>query len=135
MPGATSRTRSVSRTRSIVALDAGGIEDTSKTRSARRRFAPESAPAKIWAEAPLLLFGDDATNVSSAVGAIGAQSIGEPGTPPTRMGLSIIDTPGLREFHLWLADVGLDDTFPDLAEIASRCRFRDCRQTRHRVQG
>jgi ribosome biogenesis GTPase len=39
----------------------------------------------------------------------------------------IIDTPGLREFHLWLADVGLDDTFPDLAEIASRCRFRDCR--------
>jgi ribosome biogenesis GTPase len=39
----------------------------------------------------------------------------------------IIDTPGLREFHLWLADGGLDDAFPDIAEIATRCRFRDCR--------
>ncbi len=38
----------------------------------------------------------------------------------------VIDTPGLREWHLWLADGGLDEAFPDIAGIAAGCRFRDC---------
>ncbi|KAB2661247.1 MAG: ribosome small subunit-dependent GTPase A [Verrucomicrobia bacterium] len=38
----------------------------------------------------------------------------------------VIDTPGVREFHLWLADAGLDEAFPDIAALASGCRFRDC---------
>jgi ribosome biogenesis GTPase len=38
----------------------------------------------------------------------------------------IIDTPGLREFHLWVADDGLDVAFPDIAALAAGCRFRDC---------
>lgn len=38
----------------------------------------------------------------------------------------IIDTPGLREFHLWTAGEGLDDAFPDVASLAGGCRFRDC---------
>lgn len=42
-------------------------------------------------------------------------------------GALVIDTPGLREWHLWLADGGLDEAFPDIAAIASGCRFRDCR--------
>lgn len=39
----------------------------------------------------------------------------------------VVDTPGIREFHLWLADEGLDDAFPDVAALAPACRFRDCR--------
>lgn len=39
----------------------------------------------------------------------------------------IIDTPGLREFHLWLVEGGLDEAFPDIAALAGDCRFRDCR--------
>lgn len=38
----------------------------------------------------------------------------------------VIDTPGMREFHMWVAGEGLDETFPDLAAIGAGCRFRDC---------
>ena len=38
----------------------------------------------------------------------------------------VIDTPGVREFHLWVADGGLDEAFPDISGLASGCRFRDC---------
>lgn len=43
----------------------------------------------------------------------------------------VIDTPGVREFHLWLADGGLDEAFPDVVALASGCRFRDCQ---HRTE-
>jgi ribosome biogenesis GTPase len=39
----------------------------------------------------------------------------------------VIDTPGLREIQLWDAASGLDRAFRDLAELATHCRFRDCR--------
>ncbi|MDD3179099.1 MAG: ribosome small subunit-dependent GTPase A [Opitutaceae bacterium] len=39
-------------------------------------------------------------------------------------GMLIIDTPGLRELQIWEADIG--DTFADIAELAARCKFRDC---------
>lgn len=42
----------------------------------------------------------------------------------------VIDTPGMREFHMWLADAGLDDAFPDIAELALQCHFRACSHTR-----
>ncbi len=38
----------------------------------------------------------------------------------------VIDTPGVREFHLWVADGGLDEAFPDIFGLSSGCRFRDC---------
>jgi ribosome biogenesis GTPase / thiamine phosphate phosphatase len=38
----------------------------------------------------------------------------------------VIDTPGLRELQLWDAG-GWAETFADLAALAERCRFRDCR--------
>lgn len=41
-------------------------------------------------------------------------------------GASLIDTPGLRELQLWSAAGGLEETFRDIAELAERCRFRDC---------
>ncbi|MCC6234986.1 MAG: ribosome small subunit-dependent GTPase A [Verrucomicrobiales bacterium] len=38
----------------------------------------------------------------------------------------VIDTPGMREFHMWLADGGLDEAFPDIASLALGCHFRAC---------
>jgi ribosome biogenesis GTPase len=38
----------------------------------------------------------------------------------------VMDTPGMREFHMWTADGGLDEAFPDIQSLAARCHFRDC---------
>lgn len=38
----------------------------------------------------------------------------------------LIDTPGMRELRL-IDDDGLDAVFGDIAALAARCRFRDCR--------
>ena len=38
----------------------------------------------------------------------------------------LLDTPGMRELQLPDTD-GLDETFDDVATLATRCRFRDCR--------
>jgi ribosome biogenesis GTPase len=39
----------------------------------------------------------------------------------------VVDNPGMRELHLWVADDGLEDAFEDIAELAAGCRFSDCR--------
>jgi ribosome biogenesis GTPase len=39
----------------------------------------------------------------------------------------VVDNPGMRELHLWLADDGLADAFEDVVELEARCRFSDCR--------
>jgi ribosome biogenesis GTPase / thiamine phosphate phosphatase len=39
----------------------------------------------------------------------------------------IVDNPGMRELHLWVADEGLEETFDDIAALAAQCRFSDCR--------
>ena len=41
-------------------------------------------------------------------------------------GALLIDTPGMRELQLWDVRHGLDAAFEDVAEVAARCRFRDC---------
>ena len=41
----------------------------------------------------------------------------------------IVDNPGMRELHLWLADEGLEDAFEDIAALAVQCRFSDCRHS------
>ena len=46
---------------------------------------------------------------------------------PLPGGALVIDTPGLREIQLWAGESSLDDAFADLAELATGCRFRDCR--------
>jgi ribosome biogenesis GTPase len=38
----------------------------------------------------------------------------------------LIDNPGMREVHLWLAGDGLAEAFADIAELAASCRFSDC---------
>lgn len=39
----------------------------------------------------------------------------------------LVDNPGMREVHLWVADKGLEDAFPEIAELEGQCRFADCR--------
>ena len=41
-------------------------------------------------------------------------------------GVSFIDTPGLRELGMVDAGEGIAETFPDIAELVSRCAFSDC---------
>lgn len=42
-------------------------------------------------------------------------------------GVSVIDTPGMREIGMANMQEGIDDTFSDISELESRCRFGNCR--------
>jgi len=42
-------------------------------------------------------------------------------------GACLLDTPGIRELRVWDLGGGLSGAFPDIEELAERCRFRDCR--------
>lgn len=42
-------------------------------------------------------------------------------------GTLLLDTPGLRELQLSDCDVGIEGTFPEIANFAQHCRFADCR--------
>ena len=42
-------------------------------------------------------------------------------------GVSIIDTPGMREIGMAEVREGIDETFSDIVELESRCKFSDCR--------
>lgn len=44
-------------------------------------------------------------------------------------GAMVIDTPGMRELGMWDAASGVEQTFADIEELASRCRFRNCSHT------
>ena len=39
----------------------------------------------------------------------------------------LIDTPGMREVQLWADEESLSGSFPEIEELGSACRFRDCR--------
>ncbi len=43
-----------------------------------------------------------------------------------RFGGLLIDTPGMREFRLRVSSTGAADSFADIDELASQCRFNDC---------
>ena len=45
-------------------------------------------------------------------------------------GAMLIDTPGMREIGLVGASDGMDATFSDIGDYATRCRFPDCTHTR-----
>ena len=38
----------------------------------------------------------------------------------------LLDTPGMRELQLWDASEGIAHAFADVADLAERCKFRDC---------
>ncbi len=44
----------------------------------------------------------------------------------------VIDTPGMREFHLWGAGEGAKETFPEIEALAAGCHFRDCTHTKEK---
>ena len=65
--------------------------------------------------------------VSTAVGK-GVHTTSHRELFPLPGGALVIDTPGLRELHLWgEGRDGLESTFPEIAALAERCRFGDCR--------
>lgn len=41
-------------------------------------------------------------------------------------GALLIDTPGMREVQLWTSEEGISESFADIEEYTSGCRFRDC---------
>jgi len=43
-----------------------------------------------------------------------------------KSGIFLIDSPGIRELKLWGDAEGLESGFPEIAELASRCRFSNC---------
>lgn len=46
-------------------------------------------------------------------------------------GAVLIDTPGMRELHLWdEGEDGLSQAFGEIEELAGTCRFMDCGHTR-----
>ncbi len=42
-------------------------------------------------------------------------------------GGAVIDTPGMREIQVWGDEDGLAEAFPEIDDLAAKCRFRDCR--------
>jgi ribosome biogenesis GTPase len=44
----------------------------------------------------------------------------------------VIDTPGMREFHIWIASEGSKQTFPEIDALSVRCHFRDCTHTKEK---
>ena len=44
----------------------------------------------------------------------------------------VIDTPGMREFHIWIASEGSKQTFPEVEALSARCHFRDCTHTKEK---
>ncbi len=42
-------------------------------------------------------------------------------------GAVLIDTPGMRELGMCDVGEGIDETFSDIVELQSHCKFRDCK--------
>ena len=45
-------------------------------------------------------------------------------------GALVIDTPGIRELQLWIADDGIGEAFEDVTELFAHCKFSDCAHDR-----
>lgn len=45
-------------------------------------------------------------------------------------GALVVDTPGMRELQLWVADEGLEETFGDVTSLFEHCKFADCAHDR-----
>jgi ribosome biogenesis GTPase len=44
-------------------------------------------------------------------------------------GALVIDTPGMREFHMWMSGEGIHEAFPEIEPLSLQCHFRDCSHT------
>jgi ribosome biogenesis GTPase len=41
----------------------------------------------------------------------------------------VIDTPGMRELQLWGVEEGVENTFADIRDLGTKCRFSNCGHT------
>src|SRR5512141_477489 len=44
----------------------------------------------------------------------------------------VIDTPGMREFHIWLASEGSKQAFPEVEALSPHCHCRSCAHTKQK---
>jgi len=44
----------------------------------------------------------------------------------------VIDTPGMREFHIWIVSEGSKQAFPEVEALSPHCHFRDCTHTQEK---
>lgn len=44
-------------------------------------------------------------------------------------GALVIDNPGMREFGILCAESGLENSYAEITDLSSGCRYRDCRHT------
>ena len=44
----------------------------------------------------------------------------------------VIDTPGMRDIQMWANEESVEQTFSDIEELSSRCKFRNCSHTREK---
>ena len=49
------------------------------------------------------------------------------GTQPLSSGVTLIDTPGMREVGMANVQDGINETFSDIVELESMCKFSNCR--------
>ena len=47
----------------------------------------------------------------------------------TPSGAMVIDTPGMRELQLWGVEEGVENTFADIRDLGTKCRFSNCGHT------
>lgn len=48
---------------------------------------------------------------------------------PLESGAWLMDTPGMREIHLWADEDSLHTTFAEISHLALECHFKDCSHT------
>lgn len=41
-------------------------------------------------------------------------------------GVTVIDTPGIRELGMWYSENGINDTFSDVIQLFAECKYRNC---------
>ena len=44
----------------------------------------------------------------------------------------VIDTPGMREFHIWIANEGSKQAFPEVEALSRQCHYRNCTHTKEK---
>ena len=73
-----------------------------------------------------LLGGSRLATAETSAGGRGRHTTTRRDLLPLPTGALLLDTPGMRELQLWADEEALDSTFPEVAALASGCRFGDC---------
>ena len=126
----------------VAALDSLGGKVPIVAVSARSGFGLETMRSYLPPGSTGVLIGPSGAGKSTLVNALAGEKLLATGRSEARRGGRhtttrrqlvplpdgglLIDNPGMREVHLWLADEGIEDVFPEIAELEGKCRFPDC---------